>query len=114
MAIFTKKGKRFDTTGKVLYGPVPNNTVFKGFGGPCETTNNGDTVVRYDQLAKRWLIVMPIFRRSPPRPDQPPAPPADGAAHASVPGHADQPGAARLLTPPAQPNPTPRPLGSPQ
>ncbi|MBO0727064.1 MAG: hypothetical protein J2P52_15780, partial [Blastocatellia bacterium] len=46
MAIFTKKGKRFDTTGKVLYGPVPNNTVFKGFGGVCEATNNGDTVVR--------------------------------------------------------------------
>src|SRR5262245_20616557 len=29
MAIFTKKGKRFDATGKVLYGPVPTNTVFK-------------------------------------------------------------------------------------
>src|SRR5262249_1111056 len=59
MAIFTKKGKRFDTTGKVLYGPVPTNTVFKGFGGACEATNNGDAVVRYDQLADRWLIVMP-------------------------------------------------------
>jgi len=33
MAIFTKKGKQYDTTGKVLYGPVPTNTVFKGFGG---------------------------------------------------------------------------------
>ena len=36
MAIFTKKGKRFDTTGKVLYGPVETNTCFEGFGGPCE------------------------------------------------------------------------------
>ena len=26
--------------------------------------NNGDAVVRYDQLADRWLIVMPIFRRA--------------------------------------------------
>ena len=34
-------------------------------------TNNGDAVVRYDQLADRWLIVMPIFRRGPARPDQP-------------------------------------------
>ena len=33
LAIFTKKGKKYDTTGKVLYGAVPNNTVFKGFGG---------------------------------------------------------------------------------
>ena len=63
MAIFTKKGKQFDTTGKVLYGPVPTNNVFKGFGGNCEARNNGDAVVRYDQLADRWLIVMPLFSR---------------------------------------------------
>src|SRR6478735_1639834 len=50
MAIFTKKGKQYDTTGKVLYGPVSTNTVFKGFGGACEANNNGDAVVRYDQL----------------------------------------------------------------
>src|SRR5262245_60039982 len=36
IAIFTKKGRRFDETGRVLYGPVPTNTVFKDFGGPCE------------------------------------------------------------------------------
>ena len=36
LAIFTKKGKKYDTTGTVLYGAVPNNTVFKGFGGTCE------------------------------------------------------------------------------
>ncbi|MEO6136298.1 MAG: hypothetical protein ABIP35_14160 [Ginsengibacter sp.] len=64
MAIFTKKGTRFDTTGKVLYGPVETNNVFKGFGGPCEKINNGDAVVRYDQLANRWLIVMPTFSRA--------------------------------------------------
>ena len=64
MAIFTKKGKRFETTGKVLYGPVQTNNVFRGFGGPCERINNGDAVVRYDQLADRWLIVMPTFRRA--------------------------------------------------
>ena len=65
MAIFTKKGKRFDTTGKALYGPVETRNVFRGFGGGCEASNNGDAVVRYDQLADRWLIVMPIF--PPPR-----------------------------------------------
>src|SRR5438094_355498 len=67
MAIFTKKGRMFDTTGKVLYGSVPTNNVFKGFSGACEERNNGDAVVRYDQLADRWLIVMPIFSRSAPR-----------------------------------------------
>src|ERR1700730_17155826 len=33
LAIFTKKGAQFDTTGKVLYGAVNTNTIFKGFGG---------------------------------------------------------------------------------
>lgn len=63
MAIFTKKGKKFNESGKVLYGPVETKNVFRGFGGPCERINNGDAVVRYDQLADRWLIVMPTFRR---------------------------------------------------
>ena len=62
-AVFTKKGAMFDTTGKLLYGAVPTNTIFAGFGGQCEARNNGDAVVRYDQLANRWLYVMPIFRR---------------------------------------------------
>src|SRR5262245_44710283 len=45
MAIFTKKGKQYDTTGKVLYGPVPTSTLFKGFGGACEAINNGDAEI---------------------------------------------------------------------
>jgi hypothetical protein len=93
----------FDKQGKALYGPVPNNTVFKGFGGACEATNNGDTVVRYDQLADRWLIVMPIFRRGAVRPDQPLVPRAGGPAEMSVAGQPNQPGpAAPLFVPPRQ------------
>lgn len=63
MAIFTKKGKKYPESGRVLYGPVETKNVFRGFGGPCEQINNGDAVVRYDQLADRWLIVMPTFRK---------------------------------------------------
>jgi hypothetical protein len=63
MAVYTKKGARFDTTGKVLRGPVGTNVIWAGFGGRCEPRANGDAVVRYDQLANRWVIVMPIFRR---------------------------------------------------
>jgi GH18 family chitinase len=62
-AVYTKKGERFDTTGRVLRGPVPTNWIWAGFGGRCEPRPNGDAVVRYDQLAGRWLFVMPIFRR---------------------------------------------------
>src|SRR5215470_2156352 len=70
MAVFTKKGARFDTTGTVLYGPVSTGNVFKGFGGNCEERQSGDAVVRYDQLADRWLFVLPLFSRGPVRPDQ--------------------------------------------
>jgi hypothetical protein len=61
----------FDKTGKLLYGALPTNTIFRGFGGICELRNNGDAVVRYDQLAGRWLYVMPIFGKIPDRPDEP-------------------------------------------
>jgi hypothetical protein len=125
MAIFTKKGARFDTTGRALYGAVETRNVFRGFGGPCEARNNGDAVVRYDQLADRWLIVMPIFTRLPVRPDEP-APPRTGeSARPSVRGRPGQPGAAeRLYEPPpppvesgppaprASPAPVPRDSGS--
>ncbi|HRI80210.1 MAG TPA: hypothetical protein PLR06_11810, partial [Cyclobacteriaceae bacterium] len=94
MAIYTKKGKKYDVSGKVLYGPVNTNNVFKGFGGPCEKINNGDAVVRYDQLADRWLIVMPTFRRAPGRND-------------SLTVKLPQPGpAVPLYQPPVDPNAT--------
>jgi hypothetical protein len=100
MAIFTKRGRTYDTTGKALYGPVETRNVFRGFGGPCESHNNGDAVVRYDQLAGRWLIVMPIFSRLPVRPDEPSAPRVGEPARRSLPGRPDQPGdSARLVEP---------------
>jgi hypothetical protein len=70
-AIFSKKGKKYDATGKLLYGAVPNDTIFAGFGVRCGTTNNSDTVVRYDQLAGRWLFVLPVFSRPPGDPQGP-------------------------------------------
>lgn len=109
MAIFTKKGRRFDATGKPLYGPVNTNNVFRGFGGQCEAINNGDAVVRYDQIANRWLIVMPTFRRGPERPDQPEAPKEPYRAYVSVPGRAGQPGPAVPLFQPPKPEAPPAP-----
>ena len=95
LAIFTKQGR-------TLYGPVSTNTMFAGFGGVCEGRPNGDAVVRYDQVAGRWLVVMPIFRRTVfdadrSKPGQP-----------ARPGEAARPGAA---APPGMPPivpPTPR------
>jgi hypothetical protein len=114
MAIFTKKGSIFDTSGKPLYGPVPTNTVFKGFGGSCEERQSGDAVVRYDQLADRWLFVLPLFSRAAVRPDQLEPGHPNEPAQVSVRGRADQPGpAAVLFVPPPPPPPTPTPPGQP-
>ena len=107
LAVFTKKGKKFDVTGRVLYGAVPTNTIFAGLGGPCAARNNGDAVVRYDQLAGRWLVTMPIFTRIPlsevgarPPLAQPAAP-----GQLALPGQRSSPGRAAALpqNPPAPP-----------
>jgi hypothetical protein len=126
LVVFTKRGERFDVTGKVLYGPIATNTAFAGFGGVCEARPNGDAVVRYDQLAKRWLIVMPIFRRLEPVSHQPGSDATDRSRKAgprrvprlaapgelASPGVAAQPGqAARFGTPTPAPAP-PRGQGS--
>ena len=50
LAVLDKK------TGKHLLGPVPGNTLFRGFGGECEKRNDGDPVVNYDRQARRWVV----------------------------------------------------------
>jgi hypothetical protein len=99
MAVFTKRGRRFDTTGEVLYGPVNTGNVFRGL-GEFGDLNNGDAVVRYDHLADRWLIVMPIFRRLPFKKNAPPGK-GGGPVQLSLRGVEGQPGAAQLLHRPA-------------
>lgn len=94
MAIFSRAGTRFDSTGRTLYGPVQSNTVFRGAGGACEARNSGDAVARYDQLADRWLIVIPVFQRSRWTADDPTPPAPGGPPKASVPLRAGQPGPA--------------------
>lgn len=42
--------------GELLMGPSPVNSVFNGFGGPCEFQNAGDPIVLYDPLADRWVL----------------------------------------------------------
>ncbi len=44
------------TTGNSVFGPVSINTLWSGFGGPCETDGLGDPIVLYDQLANRWVV----------------------------------------------------------
>jgi hypothetical protein len=46
----------FNKSGGVVFGPVTINTLWSGFGGLCQTDNDGDPTVRYDRLADRWVI----------------------------------------------------------
>lgn len=36
--------------------PKPGNSPWVGFGGGCETNNDGDPIVQYDKLANRWIL----------------------------------------------------------
>ena len=46
----------YDKNGGLLYGPAAGNTLWSGFGGPCEERNDGDPIVLYDHLADRWIL----------------------------------------------------------
>ena len=49
-AVFNK------STGVLVSGPTAGNTLWSGFGGGCETNNDGDPVVQYDKAAGRWVF----------------------------------------------------------
>jgi hypothetical protein len=50
-AVFNK------STGAIVSGfPKPGNSPWAGFGGGCQTNNDGDPIVQYDKLANRWIL----------------------------------------------------------
>ena len=55
----------FDRSGNVLFGPAPGNAFWAGLGTACETRNDGDTIVQYDQLADRWMVSQFAFPNYP-------------------------------------------------
>jgi hypothetical protein len=44
------------STGALLYGPAAGNTLWSGFGGGCQSNNDGDPIVVYDKANNRWLM----------------------------------------------------------
>jgi hypothetical protein len=36
--------------------PKNGSTIWSGFGGRCQSDNDGDPIVQYDQLADRWIL----------------------------------------------------------
>lgn len=46
----------YDKSGNQLTGPVNTNTLWSGFGGPCQTDNSGDAIFAYDEQANRYVL----------------------------------------------------------
>ncbi len=49
-AVFNK------STGALVYGPAAGNTLWSGFGGGCQSNNDGDPIAQYDKAANRWVL----------------------------------------------------------
>jgi len=46
----------YSKSGALISGPFNTSSLWTGFGGPCETYNNGDAIFPYDQPADRWVF----------------------------------------------------------
>jgi hypothetical protein len=46
----------YSKTGATILAPTNTSTLWSGFGGSCQTTNDGDATVRWDTLASRWVV----------------------------------------------------------
>lgn len=44
------------TTHALVSGPTAGNTLWSGFGGGCQSNNDGDPIVLYDKAAQRWVF----------------------------------------------------------
>jgi len=52
--------------GALVAGPTPGNTLWTGFGGPCEMNNDGDPIAQYDKAANRWVLTQFAVTGGPP------------------------------------------------
>src|SRR5438045_299474 len=49
-AVFNK------STGALVLGPRAGNSLWAGFGGGCQSNNDGDVIVQYDKINSRWIL----------------------------------------------------------
>ncbi len=54
------------SSGLAIYGPAAGNTLWAGFGGPCEADNDGDPIVKFDRAAGRWVMTQVAASGGPP------------------------------------------------
>ena len=56
MQFINSEYRVFDKSGNTVLGPLFGNAFWSGFGGECESENNGDPVIRFDAAAQRWVV----------------------------------------------------------
>jgi len=56
--------KIWSKAGTLLFGAAANNSIWAGFGGLCQSTNRGDPIVLYDDVARRWMISQFAFNKT--------------------------------------------------
>ena len=49
------------TTGSKTLGPVAGNAFWSGFGGSCQTQNDGDIIMQYDKVNNVWVAAQNVF-----------------------------------------------------
>jgi hypothetical protein len=49
------------TTGTKTLGPLQGSSFWAGFGGVCQTNNDGDPIILYDKVADRWMAAQNVF-----------------------------------------------------
>ncbi len=52
-------------SGALVAGPFAGNALWAGFGGECETFNEGDVITQWDKAAHRWLMAQNVFYGGP-------------------------------------------------
>ncbi len=46
----------FNKSGRLLYGPADNSTLWNNLPGPWSGSNDGDPIVNFDEMANRWVV----------------------------------------------------------
>jgi hypothetical protein len=49
------------SNGSLIAGPFLGNAFWAGFGGPCETSNDGDPIIQWDKKNHRWVASQNVF-----------------------------------------------------
>ena len=60
--VFTVYNK---SNGAVIAGPTATSSLWSGFGGTCQTANDGDGTIAFDKLADRWVFQQFVVRTTP-------------------------------------------------